>query len=100
MYSALQSESVAGTIHKPPPLRMYLIIFVVRHDRRFHEYPTAYQCLDGSHFHKRKSTRLPPGVRRRELHLYKHKYSEGQNVQAVVNHFGVATQVVTGILVA
>ena len=59
-------------------------------------YDTCYQAADGVHFHRRKSKRLPDGLRRRELYLYKHKYPEGQNVQAVVNHFGVATQVVTG----
>ena len=64
---------------------------------RFPGFPTAYQALDGSHFHRRKSKRLPPGIHRRQLHLHKHKCPEGQNVQAVVNHFGVATQVVTGI---
>ena len=61
------------------------------------EYPDAYQAADGCHFVRRKSKTLPEGVRRRELYLYKHKYPEGQNVQAVVNHFGIATQVVTGM---
>ena len=61
------------------------------------EYPSAYQALDGSHFHRRKSKVLPDGVRRREMFLYKHKYAEGQNVQAVVNYFGIATEVVVGI---
>ena len=51
----------------------------------FAGYSPAYQALDGSHFHRRKSKTLPDGLRRRELYLYKHKYPEGQNVQAVVN---------------
>ena len=66
-------------------------------NRNFPGYPTAYQACDGTHFHRRKSATLPPGVHRRQVYLHKHKYPEGQNVQAVVNHFGVATQVATGI---
>ena len=31
------------------------------------------------------------------MHLHKHNYAKGQNVQAVVNHFGVATQVITRV---
>ena len=62
------------------------------------DYPNAYQALDGSHFHRRKSKHLPPGMRRRELYLYKHRFPEGQNVQAAVTHQGIATQVLTGLL--
>ena len=63
----------------------------------FEGYPTAYQALDGVQFPRRKSKRLPNGIRRRELYLYKHKFPEGENVQAVINHFGLATEVLTGI---
>ena len=61
------------------------------------DYPNAYQCLDGSHFHRRRSKTLPEGFRRREMYCYKHKYPEGQNVQCVVTHQGIATQVLTGV---
>ena len=61
-------------------------------------YPTAYQALDGSHFHRRRSKHLPEGTRRREWYGYKHKYPEVQNVQAVVTKQGIATEVVTGLL--
>ena len=63
----------------------------------FEGYPSAYQCLDGSHFIRRRSVELPEGLRRREMYSYKTKAAEGQNVQAVVNAFGLATEVVTGI---
>ena len=61
------------------------------------EYPTAYGTLDGSHFSRSKSVKLPDDVRRRELHGYKHNLPEVQNVQAVVSSFGVCTELAVGI---
>lgn len=61
------------------------------------EYPNAYGTLDGSHFARSKSVKLPDGVRRRELYGYKHNLPEVQNVQAVVSSFGVCTELAVGI---
>ena len=66
-------------------------------NRKWIAFPTAYSCLDGTQFQRRKSTRLPDGVRRKEMYCYKHRWAEGQNVQAVINHFGIATEVWTGL---
>eukprot|EP01083_Nonionella_stella_P063580 165214_1 len=63
----------------------------------FDGYQHAYQALDGSHFQRRTSKRLPAGVRRREMFGWKHRWAECQNVQAAVNHFGMATEVLTGV---
>ena len=64
---------------------------------KFPGHDAAYQAVEGSHFHRKRTKALPSDLRRRRLFLYEDKYPEGQNVQAVVNHFGVAAQVVTGI---
>eukprot|EP01084_Bolivina_argentea_P252038 422954_1 len=62
----------------------------------FDGYPLCYQTLDGSQFLTTKSTRLPEGVRRREMYCWKHRWPEGKNVQAVISHYGHATQVKIG----
>lgn len=64
---------------------------------RVPEYSTSYQTLDGSHFLTTKSKTLPDGVRRREVYCWKHRWPQGKNVQAVISHYGHATEISIGI---
>ena len=59
-------------------------------------YPTAYQCLDGSKYRRRKTKNLPPGIERKMYYDWKHKMPEAIDVQAVCNKFGLCTELLTG----
>ena len=67
---------------------------------RVMEYPHSYQSLDGTQMLTTKSKKLPDGMRRREVYCWKHRWPQGKNVQAVVSHFGHATEVLIGILIS
>ena len=64
---------------------------------RVREYPNSYQSLDGTQMLSTKSKKLPDGMRRREVYCWKHRWPQGKNVQAVVSHFGHATEVMIGM---
>ena len=61
------------------------------------EYPDSFQSIDGTMLLTTKSVKLPDAMRRREVHCYKHNWPQGKNVQAVVLHFGHATEILIGI---
>ena len=57
----------------------------------------ALYALDGKQFLRRRSTKLPDGVRRKDMYCHKHKMPEGDNTQAKVNGAGIACEVLTGV---
>lgn len=63
------------------------------------QYPNSYQSLDGTQMLTTKSKKLPDGMRRREVYCWKHRWPQGKNVQAVVSHFGHATEVLIGTFI-
>ena len=62
------------------------------------EFPTAVGSIDGIQRIRRRSVHLPENVQRKEMYCWKHRNAEGQNVQAFVDSFGLAREVLISMI--